>query len=287
MKKEFNLKKDKLYSTDFASVGDVADYDLNEDGTGVINSIEERRNYISRKAPRVKGASHRGERLEQVIAANIDKVFIVTSVSEPAFNNRVLDRFLVSAESSHLDVIIVINKLDLDIDNSSQKWQKLYNDIGYILLLTSVLSDINIDKIKSQLSGNKSLFWGQSGVGKSSILNKMFPDLNLRIGDVSQHTSKGIHTTVTSRMISLDNNTFIIDTPRIREIDPYGIKKEDLSHYFIEFEEFADQCKFNTCTHHHEPGCKVIAAAEKGLVSPERYDSYLRILETIEDDLIF
>lgn len=287
LKKEFNLKKDKLYITDFASVGDVADYDLNKDGTGVIYSIEERRNYISRKAPRIKGASYRGERLEQVIAANIDKVFIVTSVNEPPFNNRVLDRFLVSAESSILNVVIIINKIDLAVDDSSQQWQKLYNDIGYTLLLTSVLSDINIDKIKSQLSGNKSLFWGQSGVGKSSILNKMFPGLNLKIGDVSQHTSKGIHTTVTSRMISLDNNTFIIDTPGIREIDPYGIKKEDLPHYFIEFEEFANQCKFNTCTHHHEPACEVIAAAKKGLVSAERYQSYLRILETIEDDMNF
>jgi ribosome biogenesis GTPase len=287
LKKEFKLKKDKLYSTDFASVGDVVNYDLNTDGTGVINSIEERRNYISRKAPRIKGASYRGERLEQVIAANIDKVFIVISVSEPAFNNRVLDRFLVSAESSNLDVVIVINKIDLALDDSSQQWQKLYNDIGYTLLLTSVVSDINIDKIKSQLSGNKSLFWGQSGVGKSSILNKMFPGLNLKIGDVSQHTSKGIHTTVTSRMIPLDDSTFIIDTPGIREIDPYGIKREDLPHYFIEFEEFADQCKFNTCTHHHEPGCEVITAAQKGFVSAERYDSYLRILETIEDDLNF
>ena len=148
LKKEFNLKKDKLYSTDFASVGDVVNYDLNKDGTGVINSIEERRNYISRKAPRIKGASYRGERLEQVIAANIDKVFIVTSVGEPAFNNRVLDRFLVSAESSSLDVVIIINKIDLAVNDSSQQWQKLYNDIGYTLLLTSVLRDINIDKIK-------------------------------------------------------------------------------------------------------------------------------------------
>ncbi|RKY93865.1 MAG: ribosome small subunit-dependent GTPase A, partial [Ignavibacteriae bacterium] len=139
LKKEFKLKKDKLYSTDFASVGDVVNYDLNKDGTGVINSIEERRNYISRKAPRIKGASYRGERLEQVIAANIDKVFIVTSVSEPAFNNRALDRFLVSAESSDLDVVIIINKIDLALDDSSQQWQKLYNDIGYTLLLTSVL----------------------------------------------------------------------------------------------------------------------------------------------------
>lgn len=253
----------------------------------MINSIEERRNYISRKAPRIKGASYRGERLEQVVAANIDKLFIITSVSEPDFNNKTLDRFIVSAESSNLDVVIVINKIDLAVDKSPQQWQKLYNDIGYTFLLTSVVSDINIDKIKFQLSGNKSLFWGQSGVGKSSILNKMFPDLNLKIGNVSQHTSKGTHTTVTSRMIPLYNSTFIIDTPGIREIDPYGIKKEDLSHYFIEFEEFADQCKFNTCTHHHEPCCEVLEAVEKRLVSPERYDSYLRILETIEDDLNF
>ena len=137
------------------------------------------------------------------------------------------------------------------------------------------------------LSGKKSLFWGQSGVGKSSILNKIFPDLKLKIGDVSHYTSKGIHTTVTSRMIPLDKNTFIIDTPGIREIDPYGIKKEDLSHYFIEFEKFAGQCKFNTCTHQHEPGCKVIDAVKKELISTERYDSYLRILKTIEEDLNF
>ncbi len=262
-------------------------FELNKDGSGVIDSIEERSNYISRKAPRIKGASYRGERLEQVIAANIDKVFIVTSVCEPDFNNKTLDRFIVTAESSDLEAVIVINKIDLAIDDEPQQWQYLYKNIGYDLILTSVINDINIDKIKSRLDGTKSLFWGQSGVGKSSLLNKMYTDLHLKINDVSQYSSKGKHTTVTSRMIPLDKNTFIIDTPGIREIDPYGIKKEDLSHYFIEFEKFADQCKFNTCTHHHEPGCMVIEAVERKMISAERYDSYLRILETIEDDLNF
>jgi len=115
----------------------------------------------------------------------------------------------------------------------------------------------------------------------------LYPELNLRIGEVSQFTSKGTHTTVTSVMIKVEENTFIIDTPGIREIDPYGIRKSDLGHYFVEFVEYINKCKFNTCTHHHEPGCAVIIAVQNGTISEERYDSYLRILDTIEDDLNF
>ncbi len=131
------------------------------------------------------------------------------------------------------------------------------------------------------------MFWGQSGVGKSSIINKIYPGLDLGVGEISNFTDKGKHTTVTSIMIEAEKDTFIIDTPGVREIDPYGIRKEDLGHYFIEFPDFALDCRFNTCTHLHEPGCAVIEAVEKGQISPERYDSYLRILETIEQDIVF
>lgn len=260
---------------------------MNKDGTGVINKIERRKNHLSRKLPKVRGASYRGERLEQVIAANVDNVVIVSSIHSPDFNNRVLDRFLVAAESSHLNTIIVLNKIDLDKSGIANNWKKLYEEIGYKIILTSAETNMGLESLKKEISGNRNLFWGHSGVGKSSILNKMFPKLNLRISEVSQYSSKGTHTTVTSVMIKVEENTFIIDTPGLREIDPYGIRKSDLGHYFVEFVEYINSCKFSTCTHNHEPGCAVLESLEKGLISEERYDSYLRILDTIEDDINF
>lgn len=286
-KKEYSMKKDKLFFTDFIAVGDYVDYEMNKDGSGVITKIEKRKNHLSRKLPKVRGASYRGERLEQVIAANIDKVVIVTSIHFPDFNNRVLDRFLVAAESSHLNTIIVLNKIDLDKSGNVNHWKKLYEEIGYQFILTSAETNEGLEALKSEIAGNKNLFWGHSGVGKSSMLNKMFPKLNLRISEVSQYSSKGTHTTVTSVMIKVEENTFIIDTPGLREIDPYGIRKSDLGHYFVEFVEYINSCKFSTCTHNHEPGCAVLESVEKGLISEDRYDSYLRILETIEDDINF
>jgi ribosome biogenesis GTPase len=286
-KKDYEMKKDKLFFTDFITVGDCVEYDLNKDGSGVITKIGKRKNHISRKLPKVRGASYRGERLEQVFAANIDNVVIITSVRSPDFNNRVLDRFLAATESSHLNIIIVLNKIDLDQSTFASEWKKLYEGIGYKFILTSAQTNVGISLLKVELKNSKNLFWGHSGVGKSSLLNKMYPELDLKTSEVSQSTSKGTHTTVTSIMIKVEENTFIIDTPGIREIDPYGIRKSDLGHYFIEFAKYINKCKFNTCTHHHEPGCAVIEAVENNLIASERYDSYLRILDTIEDDLNF
>jgi len=286
-KKEFNLKKEKLFKTDIAVVGDRVEFDINEDKTGVIHKIEKRKNYLSRKAPKIKGAGYRGERLEQVIAANIDNLFIISSVSQPEFNNKVIDRFLVIAESSNINPYIIINKIDIDNNNSIEYWENLYKLIGYEVLKTTIYEDNRTDELKELIKNKRSLFWGQSGVGKSSLLNEMYPDIDLETGDISNYTDKGKHTTVTSIMLEIDPETFIIDTPGIREIDPFGIRKQDLSHYFIEFYQFSIDCKFNTCTHYHEPGCKVIEAVENGQISAERYDSYLRILDTIEEDIVF
>lgn len=286
-KKDFSLKKDKLFQTDIAVVGDRVKFDFNDDGTGFIYEILPRENYLSRKAPRIRGASYRGERLEQIIAANLDQVYIVTSISEPEFNNRTVDRFLVACESSKLNVNIIINKIDLDENDSHKKWYELYSSIGYNVLLTSTKTELGIENLKSILPDKKNLFWGQSGVGKSSILNKIYPHLNLKVGEISNYTSKGTHTTVTSSMFFVGDNTYLIDTPGVREIDPYGIKKEDLGHYFVEFSEFINECKFNTCTHKHEPGCAVVKAVKQGKISEERYDSYLRMLETVEEDINF
>ena len=286
-KKDFELKKDKLFYTDFIAVGDNVDFELNSDGSGVITKIDKRKNHISRKLPKVRGASYRGERLEQVVASNIDNVVVVTSICEPDFNNRVLDRFLVAAESSHLNIIIVLNKIDLDASRISDKWKKLYEEVGYRIIITSTKTGEGIISLKKLMINSRNLFWGHSGVGKSSLLNKIFPELDLKIGEVSKFSSKGTHTTVTSVLKKVEENTFIIDTPGLREIDPYGIRKKDLSHYFIEFLKFINYCKFNTCTHHHEPGCEIIKAVNDKLISNERYDSYLRLLETIEEDINF
>lgn len=296
-RKEFNMKKDKMYKSDIVTVGDYVEYDVNEDKSGVIHKVYERKNYLSRKSPKVKGASYRGERMEQVIAANIDNVVVVTSIKEPIFNNKVLDRFLVAAESSSLPVMIVVNKIDLDDDNEVNLIRDIYERIGYDVHAISAKKKIFDDDLKNSLVGKKNLFWGHSGVGKSSILNALF-DFDFNTGIVSNFTNKGTHTTVTAVMLKIvDNNslahdfnseaTYIIDTPGIREIDPYGIKKEDLGHYFVEFRDFIPNCRFNTCTHQHEPGCGVLAAVEEGEIDPLRYDSYLRILETIEEDIFF
>jgi len=199
----------------------------------------------------------------------------------------VIDRFIVAGESSNLHLIIIINKIDLDKENLSEEWASLYRDIGYKVILSSKVSGEGIEELKNEVSGNKNVFWGHSGVGKSSLLNKIFPGLNLEIGEISSFTDKGTHRTVTSKMIKIASDTYVIDTPGVREIDPFGIKKEDVGHYFIEFKPFTENCRFSTCTHYHEPDCGIIKAVANDEISERRYDSYLRILETIEEDIFY
>jgi len=287
-KNDYKLKKDKLYLRDIAAVGDSVDYELNADGSGVISTIHKRRNYISRKSPKQKGAGYRGERLEQVVASNIDNFFVVCSTVEPDFNNKVVDRLIVIGESANIEnIYIVFNKTDLCCNEEIKFYEDLYTSIGYKVISASAKSGAGIDSVRHLMQGHINLVWGQSGVGKSSLLNAVFPSSGFKVGVISAFNSKGRHTTVTSSMIKTDINTYIIDTPGIREIDPFGIKKEDLSHYFVEFANFNNNCRFNTCTHNHEPGCGILAALEDNKIFPERYDSYLRLLETVEDDIVF
>lgn len=261
---------------------------MSDDNVGVIEGIKDRKNYLSRKTPRIKGLSFRGQRFEQIIASNLDKLFLVSSVDEPKFNNKVIDRIIVAAESSQIDVVLVINKIDLLIEQSYiVEWKHLYEGIGYKVVRSSAAEGAGIDELLLMLKNKVNIFWGQSGVGKSSLLNKMFPQLNFKVGDISEYSNKGKHTTVTSNMVKVSEGTYIIDTPGIREIDPYGIKKEDLGHYFREFLPFIHNCKFNSCTHYHEPGCAVHKAVEDEKISIERYESYLSMLATVEDEMNF
>jgi len=285
-KKDFLLKKNKTFIVDLVSVGDCVEIDLNADGTGTITKIYQRKNYISRKAPKIKGSSFRGERLEQIIASNIDQIFIVVSVNEPEFNNKLLDRFIAIAESANVEPIIIVNKADLGVEKI-QNILSIYTDIGYNVIVTSVTQNLNIDKIKKNVENKTSIFWGASGVGKSSLINKSYPNYSLRVNEISKSTNKGKHTTVTSQLIQLDSKSFLIDTPGVREVDPFGIQKKDLGHYFIEFAEYLRDCRFNTCTHQHEPECGIIKAVEQSKISRERYESYLHILASVEDDILF
>jgi len=286
-KKDLLKKKDKLTTYDVAVLGDWVEFEIVSGSVGVINKIEIRKNYLSRKAKRLRGSLKRGERLEQIIASNLDTLYIVSSIDSPKFNNRFIDRIIVTAESSHIDVRIVINKSDLEQSKLLAKWENFYSKLGYNVFITSVISLVGIEKLKKSLNGKINLFWGQSGVGKSSLLNAMYPELNFPVGEISEASKKGRHTTVTGIMKLVEKNTYIIDTPGIREIDPYGIKKQDLGYYFIEFGEFIHQCKFNTCIHVHEPGCAVVKAVEEGKISLLRYESYLNLLNTIEDDMFY
>lgn len=276
-----------MFEIDIAIVGDVVQFEMNQDGSGVIEEILPRKNHIARKAPRIKGSSTRGERLEQKIAANIDNLVIVSSCKNPKFNNRAIDRFLVAGESSKIHCVIIINKIDLDRENNYKEFSELYRKIGYKIVESSVKENIGAEQLHKVFDGKTSLVWGQSGVGKSSLLNWIYPHLKLKIGEISDFSSKGKHTTVTSFLNVIDRNTRVIDTPGIREIDPYGIREEDLGHYFKDFELYLNNCKFNTCTHQHEPGCAVIKAVENEQIYPERYVSYLNMLESIEDDMNF
>lgn len=272
---------------DIAAVGDYVDFELNDDGTGWITGIDDRKNYLSRKAPKIKGTSFRGERLEQIIATNVDKLFIVNSTIQPQFNNRLLDRIIVGAESAKIEPLIILNKIDLVDIKDMEPWIDLYNSCGYKVFVTSAKNQIGIENLRVEIKNNNSVFWGASGVGKSSLLNALYPELNYKVGEISYQTSKGTHTTVTSVLKEVEPDTIIIDTPGIREIEPYGIQKQDLGHYYVEFSDYLNDCKFNTCTHLHEPGCAVRDAVENELISIERYESYLNLLDTIEDDMIY
>lgn len=283
-KNKYHLKGNKQSVLDIVTVGDRVKISLNQDGRGEITKIMERDNLFSRKAPLLRGTAGKGERLEQIFAANIDNIVIVASANDPEFNNRLIDRITVAAESSHIGVILVINKSDIGVAEEIEEWKEVYASCGYKVIVTSVLQNIGLYELNEAIKNSTNIFCGLSGVGKSSLLNSLFPQLNFKVGEVSESLHKGKHTTVSSVLQKVDEKTVIIDSPGIREFAPYGIKREDLSHHFAEFREYLNNCKFNTCTHQHEPGCEVINAVDSELISAERYYSYLTILENIEDE---
>lgn len=237
-----------------------------------IEAVEERHSALVRRAP---GRANR----PKIIAANVDQVVIVFAAARPAPHLRMVDRFLVLSESTGLDAVLVVNKIDLTGLAAAREIFEVYEEIGYPVLYTSPPESVGIEQLRERLHDRISALTGPSGVGKSSLLNALQPDLALRVASVSEAVHKGRHTTVTAELVPLDDGGYVADTPGLRELGLWEVDVEELDHYFPEFRPFLGSCRFgNSCSHSHEPECAVRSAVEEGSVTEERYDSYLRML---------
>jgi ribosome biogenesis GTPase len=272
IKGKFRIKG--ITTTNPLAVGDVVDFDMEpEQGTGVITNLHQRKNYIIRKAINLSKQA-------QIIAANLDRALLVVTLASPRTSLGFIDRFLVTAEAYDISACLIFNKLDLFSNEGLEilaDYQSIYQNIGYPCFSVSALEGTNIDEVQELLKDKVTLFSGHSGVGKSSLINRLLPDLDLRTHMVSEWSDKGMHTTTFAEMFELPQGGYIIDTPGIRELGVIDIEKEVLSHFFPEMRERMNQCRFNNCRHINEPGCAVLDALEEGEISQSRYDSYLSI----------
>jgi ribosome biogenesis GTPase len=272
IKGKFRIKG--ITTTNPLAVGDVVDFDMEpEQGTGIITNLHQRKNYIIRKAINLSKQA-------QIIAANLDRALLVVTLASPRTSLGFIDRFLVTAEAYDIPACLIFNKLDLFSDEGLEilaDYQAIYQNIGYPCYSVSALEGTNIDEVQELLKDKVTLFSGHSGVGKSSLINRLLPDLDLRTHMVSEWSDKGMHTTTFAEMFELPQGGYIIDTPGIRELGVIDIEKEVLSHFFPEMRERMNQCRFNNCRHINEPGCAVLDALEEGEIAQSRYDSYLSI----------
>jgi ribosome biogenesis GTPase len=254
---------------DAAAVGDHVRVSMLKDGTGIIEGVAPRARVLSRQAP--------GRNAEQVIVANPDQVVFVIACADPDPNFRMLDRLLVVAERERMPARICANKIDLVVERAARTEFGEYDQLGYPVHYTSAVTGKGVRGLRKALARKVTVFAGPSGAGKSSMLNAIQPGLGLHTADVSQATGKGMHTTVVPELLALDVGGYVADTPGLRAFALWDIEPEEVDGYFPELRDLVPECAFNDCTHLHEPGCAVIAAVERGEVSPERYDSYCRI----------
>lgn len=270
--------KQEWQHTSIVAVGDRVTVEINKEGTGTIVQIAERKSVLSRTRPSPTGRRQTVDQ-EQVLVANLDQVIFVFAAQNPSPNLRKLDRFLVVAEMNHLDAIICLNKIDLDKKGRVRQQFQIYEEIGYPVVWTSVKENVGIGELRDYLAAKITVFAGSSGVGKSSLLNAIQPGLGLKVNQVSEATGKGLHTTRFAELFPLENGGYVADTPGIRGLALFDIEPTELDAYFKEIAPLVSQCQFSDCSHKHEPGCAVIAAVEDGRISPQRYNSYLRLRE--------
>lgn len=255
--------------------GDDVKISLVSNAAGTIEEILPRRSWLSRS---IESRAYQ----EHIIAANIDQILIILSTRKPEFKSGLLDRYLVIAEKNHLKALVCINKIDLARPEYFQPYREYYSRLKYPVFLTSAATGEGIAQLKRRLTHKVTALVGQSGVGKSSIICAIRPDLDIKIQSVSERTRKGLHTTTAVQLFPIGRGGFVVDTPGIRELGFWGIYKADLPEYFIEFSRYISRCSFGDCTHIHEPGCAVIAAVEEGKIFPERYENYVNIYDSLK-----
>ena len=268
------LRLENLKSTNPVVVGDKVKITQTNSGW-VIEDILPRKNYIIRKSTNLSKQTH-------IIAANIDLAVILASIAVPQTSMGFIDRFLVTAEAYRIPAAVVFHKSDLLQTNEEREIQKafvkIYTDIGYPVLETSIKDKKSIQELYSLIQGKTILLSGHSGVGKSSLINALNPNLDLKTGQVSLKHLKGKHTTTYAELLQIDDTTFVIDTPGIKEFGLVNMDKDEISHYFPEIRKFLGQCKFNNCTHINEPGCIILEELNKGTINLSRYKSYLSMI---------
>jgi ribosome biogenesis GTPase len=268
-----------ISSTNPIAVGDKVDMALEEaDGDrAMIYQVQSRENYIVRMSPHNQHQKH-------IVAANLDLALLIVTIAQPQTSLGFVDRFLVTAEAYHVPAIIVINKTDLLSPEDQvvlERWKAIYNAIGYRVLPVSAKHPDTLDQLKSMLKDRTTLFSGHSGVGKSTLINQLIPNLDLRTEIISDYSGKGQHTTTFAEMFDLPDSGKIIDTPGVKEFGLIDMTQDELAQYFPEMQALLSQCRFNNCKHINEPGCAVKAAMEQGTVALERYQSYRSIWESI------
>ncbi len=283
--KQFNarmkgkFKIDDITSTNPIAVGDVVTVEMENEGedTVTITSIDQRKNYITRTSVQNKNQHH-------IIASNLDQSLLFATLKSPKTSQGFMDRFLVTSEAYHIPAIIVFNKADLYREKEMEKYgeyKSMYEKIGYKVALISLENGEGVAELKELLHNKVTLLSGHSGVGKSTFINAVFPDLQLRTSEVSDWSGKGLHTTTFAEMFNLPFGGQIIDTPGIRELGLVDISKQELSHYFPEMKVLLSECQFNNCMHLNEPGCAVKEAVANDTIHMERYISYCNMLESI------
>ncbi len=279
VKGTFRLKG--IRSTNPVAVGDVVTITPGADGqTALIDGIEDRRNYIIRRASNLSKQSH-------IIAANVDMAALIVTIAHPETSTTFIDRFLASAEAYRVPVLIVFNKTDLYDDAERGQMQRLvslYQDIGYRCVTCSAETGDGIDELLTELQGRTTLLSGNSGVGKSTLLNLLVPDADAKTAEISAAHDSGMHTTTFSQMFFLPQGGALIDTPGIKGFGTFDMEREEVSHYFREIFQASADCRFGNCTHTHEPGCAVLQAVAEGSIAESRFNSYLSMLEDKDED---